>query len=196
MFEVKLCLAIIIAYLAGSVSSSILIGRIYGIDIRDHGSGNAGATNTLRTIGKKAGAMVLVIDLLKGILAVTIARYMTGSEIGASIAALSVMIGHNWPIFFGFKGGKGVATSAGALFTLNIHIGCVLAIVWFTTIFLTRYVSLSSVLAAISLPIATLYIDKNKILWTTIIAVIIVFRHRSNIGRLLNGCESKLGHKA
>jgi glycerol-3-phosphate acyltransferase PlsY len=191
---VKACIVGIIAYLIGSISSSILIGKLYGIDIRNYGSGNAGTTNTLRTMGKKAGAAVFLIDALKGVLAVIIGRLILG-DMGAGIAMVLVMIGHNYPIFFGFRGGKGVATAIGAITTVSPAIGAIIILIGCLVVLLTRYISLASITVAILLPFITYFIDKKYIIPILFAIVLVIYKHKSNISRLLAGTESKIGQK-
>lgn len=219
----------IISYLIGSINSSIIISRIVmGKDIRESGSGNAGATNVLRTMGKKYAVITLIIDVLKGVIAVLIARLWVGKDfpdgygvlsqtLGSDfleyqklilsvqlpyIAGVCVVLGHNFPIFFGFKGGKGVATSLGVVMMLDWKVGLVVLVTAIAIIAITRYVSLGSIVGAIAF--AALEIIKMAYLhsWNTIqvvcvliLAGLIVIRHHENIGRLLNGTENKLGAK-
>lgn len=194
----KIFLSIVISYLLGSINSAILVGRLWAnIDIRNYGSGNAGATNTLRTLGKLAAAVVLVIDVLKGIVGVALGRYFAG-DIGALTAGIACVLGHNFPVYFGFKGGKGILTSAAVIFMLNWKIGIILTILVLVIIIVTRYVSLGSIIGASLYPMAVLLFDKRGIeyiVFAFCIAVLAVYRHKTNIKRLLNGTESKLEQK-
>ncbi|MDK2810238.1 MAG: acyl phosphate:glycerol-3-phosphate acyltransferase [Petroclostridium sp.] len=194
----KILLAVLISYLLGSINSSILVGRLWAnIDIRKYGSGNAGATNTLRTLGKSAAAVVLIGDVLKGIIGVIIGRYLAG-EMGALTAGIACVLGHNFPIYFGFKGGKGILTSAGVIFMINWKIGLVLAVLVLLIIAITRYVSLGSIIGASLYPVVVLLFDRRgieHIIFAVWIAVLAVYRHKTNIKRLLDGTESKLGSK-
>lgn len=138
----KVVITILLSYLLGCFSSAYVLGKLTkNIDIREYGSGNAGATNALRVLGKKLGALTFLLDILKGILAVVIGKYLLGLD-GGLLASIFVVLGHNFPVFLNFKGGKGVATSLGVLMILNWKIGLVCLIVGVTVIILTRYVSL------------------------------------------------------
>ena len=197
----------IISYLIGSVNSSIIISRIVtGKDIRKSGSGNAGATNMLRTLGTKYAVITLVIDILKGIIAVLIGKLVCGSDMPdlaiPYIAGLFVVIGHSFPVFFGFKGGKGVATSLGVVMMLDWKTGLIVLITALIIMAITRHVSLGSIVAAFLFPV----LETIKMIrfgeWNTvqficvlILAVLIIARHHENIKRLLNGTENKLGAK-
>lgn len=183
---------VVISYFIGNVSSAILIGRVTaGIDIREHGSGNAGTTNVLRTLGKKAAAATLICDVLKGVVAVLIGRYF-GNEILAMICGLAAIIGHIWPVMFGFRGGKGIATGMGVIFTTVPIPACFCLFVGITLIALTRYVSLGSMMGAVILPIAVYFYDETYLIWSVCMAIIVIYTHRSNIKRLIHGNESKI----
>ena len=199
----------IIAYCIGSVSFSVIFGKKFaGIDVRKKGSGNAGTTNTLRTAGKRAALLTLLCDCLKGVIAVFIA-WLAGkivsnadSALLVQLAALAVIIGHVYPVFFSFKGGKGVATSLGILLIINWKIGLICLLFALVLIILTRMVSLGSIGAAILFPILALFIQDNYIVpngsyfvFALILAVFVVFNHRENVKRLLEGKENKLSFK-
>ncbi len=190
-------LSIIIGYLLGSANSSLIVGKFYGVDIRKHGSGNAGTTNALRVLGKKAAAFVLAGDLLKGVLSYLVGYFITGSATGGMIAGVAAIFGHVWPVFFGFKGGKGVLTSLAVLLMMDWSVALALLGVFIIIVAITRYVSLGSVIAAILFPIVSTVVgrDGGRIAASAIICVLIVVMHRTNIKRLLNGTESKLGAK-
>ncbi|MBZ4666599.1 glycerol-3-phosphate 1-O-acyltransferase PlsY [Mahella sp.] len=191
-------IAIIIGYLIGSISTALIVGRTLGrIDIRQYGSGNAGATNIARVLGKRAGAITLVFDLLKGVIAVLIGRWL-GGQWGAVLAGMAAIIGHNWPVYFQFRGGKGVATTLGAALVISPLIGLLILLIAGVIILVTRYVSLGSIIAAIAYPILVLIISPDPwlILFSIFTCVMIIARHNSNIKRLLAGSESKLGEKA
>lgn len=209
--------ATIVAYLAGSVNSSIIISKIIGTDIREHGSGNAGATNMLRTYGKKIGVITLVLDALKGVIGVGIALLTltfiaplfpetandTSWILMRYFCGAAIVIGHNYPIFFQFKGGKGIATSAAVIFMLDWRVGFIVLIGALLVMALTRYVSLGSIIGALLFPtgvcLYTFFIDKDynyALLITAIfMCALAVYRHKANIVRLANGTESKLGQK-
>lgn len=192
-------ISFVIAYLLGSINTSILVSKIsLGTDIRNHGSGNAGATNALRTLGKKAAIIVVIGDLLKGIIAVLIARYIS-SDTGSLIGGLGAILGHNFPIYFQFKGGKGIITSIAVLFMINWKMALVILIISIVIIALTRYVSLGSIIGSCLYPISVYLFDKRGIeyiIFAVIIALLAVIRHKDNIKRLVKGNESKLGSKA
>ena len=191
------------AYLLGSIPASVWIGKFfYNIDVREFGSGNAGATNTFRVLGTKAGIPVLIIDVLKGTAAVSLSflsgftmetPFFTNFQIGLGIAAL---IGHIFPIFAGFRGGKGVATILGVVMCIT-PISCSVALlVFLTVLFITRYVSLSSMMAGISYPIILNLgmhnTDVILIVFSILTAVLLIITHRKNILRLLNKTESRI----
>ncbi len=193
---------IIISYCIGSISTSYIIAkRMMGVDIRTQGSGNAGSTNVLRTLGKKAGIMTFAGDLLKGVIAVFIAKFiayfahMDASNV-AYIAVVAVVIGHNWPVFLGFRGGKGVATSLGAMIAVNPIIALSCFAFFILIVYVTKYVSLGSVLSICTSPIIMLCIGNYKGLAVTLfLSISVIFKHRENIKRLLNGTERKIGDK-
>jgi len=200
----------IVAYLLGSISFSVILSKkMAGFDVREKGSGNAGATNMLRSVGKEAAALTLLCDALKGVVAVLFAVLVgaIAKEIDKSllvqIAGILVVVGHTFPIFFGFKGGKGVATSLGVVLTTNWKIGLICLIFALVLMALTRMVSMGSVGAAILFPVLVLFINTNftisegssYFIYSIILAVIVAFNHRSNIQRILNGTENKLSFK-
>lgn len=198
------------SYIAGSFPTAILVGKITrGIDIREHGSGNAGGTNVFRVLGWKLGVFVMLIDVLKGFLATTFISHISigGDNILdplylSMIAGVFAIVGHIWTIFAGFRGGKGVGTAAGFLLGLMPQAVLVGFIVFFVIFLSTRYVSLSSMIASTSIPVTLLvqkFGFKIEIPWVLIIltlsiAVLIIFTHRSNIVRLLNGTENKISN--
>ena len=200
----KELLLIIIAYLIGSIPTALLISkRFFGIDIRDYGSGNMGATNTFRVLGSRYGTMVMIFDILKGVAAVLLFNFIpyylhneldrTNLMIGLGLAAV---IGHIFPVFAGFKGGKGVATLFGMLLAMQpvIAISCVG--VFLIVLYLTRYVSLSSILGAIMLPISVLWIwNEHEVMYrifALLVAILVVVTHQKNISRILRGIESRI----
>lgn len=202
----------IIAYLIGSVNFSVLISKkMAGFDVREKGSGNAGTTNMLRSVGKKAAAITLICDILKGVVSIGIAIIVGNivknldRELLLQIAGIAVVIGHTFPVFFGFKGGKGVATSLGVLLMSNWQIGLICLVFALVLMVLTRMVSLGSCGAAILFPVLTLFINQHYtvltegksgrvyFVYSVILAIIVLYNHRSNIKRILNGTENKLG---
>lgn len=200
----------IIAYLIGSVNFSVIFSKKFaGFDVREKGSGNAGSTNMLRSVGKGAAALTLLCDILKGVVAILIAigigNIVKDADKGllVQIAGVAVVLGHTFPIFFGFKGGKGVATSLGVLLMTNWQIGLICLVFALVLMALSKMVSLGSVGAAILFPVLVLFIHTNftvsegssYLIYSIILAVIVAFNHRSNIKRILNGTENKLSFK-
>ena len=201
----------IIAYAIGSINFSVIISRKYaGFDVREKGSGNAGTTNMLRSVGKKAAAITLICDILKGVVSILIAviignivRNMDKALL-VQIAGIAVVLGHTFPIFFEFKGGKGVATSLGVLLMTNWQIGLICLIFAIVIMAFSKMVSMGSVGAAILFPVLTLFIRNHFIVEATglkyfffsiVLAAIVAFNHRENIKRILNGTENKLNFK-
>ncbi len=201
----------IIAYLIGSINFSIIISkRMAGFDVREKGSGNAGTTNMLRAVGKKAAAITLICDILKGVVSIIIAIVIgniakdLNRELLLQIAGIAVVLGHTFPIFFQFKGGKGVATSLGVLLMSNWQIGLICLVFAVVLIILTRIVSLGSCAAAVLFPVLTLFINDHYtiltdgkdgriyLIYSIILAIIVLYNHRSNIKRILDGTENKL----
>jgi acyl phosphate:glycerol-3-phosphate acyltransferase len=187
-------LCAVIGYLIGNISPSYLLGRgIKNIDIREHGSGNAGATNTFRVLGSKMGLLVFLCDVLKGVVSVFIGRWI-GGEYGGIISAVSAISGHNWPIVLGFKGGKGIAASLGTLFILAPDIALIMFAIGVVIILTTKYVSLASIITTILLPICIWIRGYSRayIVYGVIIAAMALYRHKSNISRLISGKENKI----
>jgi glycerol-3-phosphate acyltransferase PlsY len=190
-------LALVLGYLLGNISASFIVGKITkNIDIRKFGSGNAGATNTLRVLGLKAGLLVFFVDLLKGVAAVLIGSLIAGEAGGFAAGAASVA-GHIWPVFLGFKGGKGVATSFGILLVLFPAIALIMFVVFTSLVTITRYMSLGSITSAVLLPILLLLFgyDWQYFFFGLVLASLVVYLHKGNITRLLAGKENKLGSK-
>ena len=200
----KELLLIIFAYLIGSIPTALLVSkRFFGIDIRDYGSGNMGATNTFRVLGSRYGTIVMVIDILKGMAAVMLYHLLpfylnhelerTNFMLGLGLAAVA---GHIFPIFAGFRGGKGVATLLGMVLAIQPVIALSCIGIFALVLYLTRYVSLSSILAAIALPICVLWIwNENEVFYRVfalIVAILVVLTHQKNIGRILRGVESRI----
>ena len=194
---------IIAAYLIGSINFSILLSRlISGQDIRKSGSGNAGATNMLRTYGKKMGVITLLLDVFKGIAIILICRLLKVEKEWEYVSAVFVILGHNFPLYFGFKGGKGVATSLGAVLMLNWKIGLIVAVIAISIMAITRYVSLGSIIGGAIFIIAQVismlvFEEFNVIRFVCVLVMggLLIIRHHANIKRLLSGTESKLGAK-
>lgn len=197
---------IVLAYLLGSIPTAVWVSKsFFGIDIREYGSGNAGATNTFRTLGKKAGIAVMLVDMLKGFAAVKLAflsSYLFGSEqftnlqIGLGICAV---IGHIFPVFAQFRGGKGIATLFGMILGIQPLVAVCLVAVFLFMLFLTRYVSLSSIAASVAFPVLILFIYNSPENFYRVFAIaaacVVVITHHKNIGRLITGNESKVNLK-
>ncbi len=192
-------LPVIIGYLFGSITFSYLAGKLLkGIDIREHGSGNAGATNTLRVLGKGPGIAVLILDMAKGAAAVLLAKWIAPELAWIHVAAaLAAVAGHTWPVFLQFKGGKGVAATIGSVAALSFFPTLFAGLAAIAIIALTRYVSLGSLLLTACLPVFILLAgDAMPYFYLSLVmAVLVWYRHRSNIARLLNGTENRLGGK-
>ena len=203
----------VIAYLIGSINFSIILSkRMAGFDIREKGSGNAGTTNMLRAVGKKAAVITLICDILKGVVSILIA-VLAGKIVKnldnallVQLAGIFVIIGHTFPIFFKFKGGKGIATALGVLLMINWQIGLICLIFALVLMALTKMVSVGSIAAAILFPILVAFIDQNYIVQTSnsnwsylvfsiIVALLVIFNHRANVQRILNGTENRLSFK-
>jgi glycerol-3-phosphate acyltransferase PlsY len=198
------------SYFLGSIPFGYLAGRIGGIDIRKCGSGNVGATNVMRTLGKSYGYPVFVADFLKGfgavkmslLIATRVQSEWNSPEMFGILAAISSVIGHSFPVWLHFKGGKGVATSAGALFALAPVAALVGAAIWILTFWLTRYVSVASVAAAAALPLIILITTwlsehggKSLFYSSVCLAAVVIWRHRSNLSRLIRGTEPRFTRK-
>jgi glycerol-3-phosphate acyltransferase PlsY len=202
----SLLLAAILGYVLGAIPFGLLIGRwMKGIDLRAYGSHRTGATNALRTLGARAAASVFVLDFAKGVAAVVLARLLFGGdalvEWAAAVAGVAAIVGHNWSVFIGFTGGRGVATSAGALaamspWTLVILVPIVFAVMW-----RTRYVSLGSIVGAVGAPIVTAFLvgvgwaPGQAIVYALASGVLVTVSHADNIGRLRAGTERRIGQK-
>lgn len=190
----KIIVPVVIAYILGNVSPSIILGKLHGIDIKKEGSGNAGTTNALRVLGKKAALITLVIDVGKGILAVVIGR-LTGGEAVGYLCALAVFCGHIWPCFYSFKGGKGVATAFGALLAVNWILGLAALAVVSAGLALTQRMSVGSLMGALLFPVICWFTEPDFIWIGSLMALIVLIKHRANIGRLIRGEEPKMSFK-
>ena len=188
-------LIILFAYLVGSVSSGIIVSQIFNLpDPRTIGSKNPGATNVMRSGNKKAAIFTLLGDLLKAILVLTLAEYLGFNDLIIVCVALAVLIGHIYPIFYKFQGGKGVATAIGILIALNFKLALIVASIWLLVFGIWRYSSLAAIVAAISAPIIAIFILRDQSLYCiafTLITIIILFKHQANIKKLLSGTELK-----
>ena len=193
-------ICVIIAYALGNINPAILIGRLHGVDIKKEGSGNAGTTNVLRVLGKKAAAETLLVDIGKGVLAVLIGKIVDGMIMDdpgllGAWCAVAVFCGHIWPAAFGFKGGKGIATGFGSIVTACPPVGGTILLVAILGMVVSQRVSVGSVLAAASLIVAGFYFAPDYGIYFTIMALIAIWKHRANIGRLLRGEEPKISFK-
>jgi glycerol-3-phosphate acyltransferase PlsY len=200
----------LLAYLFGSLPAGYLAGRLRGIDVRQHGSGNIGATNVLRVLGKPWGFAVFAIDALKGFAAVRTAVALASRNAAAVqyvdfvaiLAAAACVVGHSFPVWLKFKGGKGVATSAGSILGVMPIAAITIALVWLLVFLISRYVSLASIIAAIALPITVavltrMHVTNGGVLlyFSLVMAALVVWRHRSNVARLLDGTEHRFTRK-
>lgn len=206
-----LLISVVVAYLLGSVNFAIIVTKLFSkTDIRDYGSGNAGMTNVLRTLGKGPAALTLLGDLSKGVLAVLIARLLftfvaqqQDNFVGEYAAAFCALLGHIFPVFYGFKGGKGILVSAGALIMLEPWAFLVCLVVFLILTFITKIVSVGSIGCAVAYPIALYFVriiqDQPhvglEVLMACMVSLLVIFMHRSNIGRLIRGEENKFGKK-
>lgn len=198
----QLALTIAISYLIGAVPAGYLVGKLVkGIDIRDYGSGKTGTTNTLRTLGLGWAAVVLLADFLKGFLPVLAARYLLDSNLVAMAGGLAAIVGHNWPIFIRFQGGRGAATGFGALVAMSPVVAVVCALLMGGIVALFRYVSLGTILGAIAVPLVMLSLvllgweTLDFLIYSALGASLVIFQHRDNMARLLAGKERRLGEK-
>ena len=198
-----LSIGIVIAYLLGSIPSSVWIGKsFYGIDVREHGSGNAGASNTLRVLGKPAGISVLIIDFLKGLAASLLAYYQTNIHSNTPdfrkiqmLFGIVAVLGHIYPVFARFKGGKGIATLLGVVLAISWQVSLLCALVFVVTVWISKHISLGSILGSVLSPLFTWFIYGSNesffIYFCALVALMVVYTHRSNISRLRAGTESK-----
>ncbi len=194
----------LLAYIIGSIPFGLIVGKVfYRTDIREHGSKNIGATNAYRTLGAAAGAAVLIADLLKGFIPVLAVKYAIPLNqdlipIVSLLAGVSAILGHCYSIFLGFSGGKAMSTAGGFVLALWPTVGIILLATWPVLLVTTRYSSVSSITLAIMLPIlvSIIYPKTEYIIFSILVAVVLIYRHRSNIARLLAGKELKLGEKA
>ncbi len=187
---------LVIAYLLGSINTSIIVSKILiGDDIRNHGSGNAGATNTLRTVGKKGAILVVLGDVLKAVIAILAAKLISPEPVAVYIAGLGAVLGHNFPLYFGFKGGKGIIVSTVAIIFSDPILGLITMVVAILIMAVSRYVSLGSILGAVLFVVLALVFkaaNTEFIVFAIMLAVLAIYMHKSNIARLLAGKENKL----
>jgi len=187
----KFVVLVAIAYFLGNISPSILLGKAMGIDIKKEGSGNAGTTNALRVLGKKAAVITLVIDIGKGVAAVLLGTYIGSVNIGY-VCALAVFCGHIWPCFYSFKGGKGVATAFGALLAVNWLMALCTLLVVAVGLLLSRRMSVGSILGAAAFPIISHFMEPGFFLIGIAMAIIVIYKHKANINRLIKGEEPRM----
>lgn len=197
---IKNLIALLIAYLLGSINTSIIVSKIMiGDDIRNHGSGNAGATNTLRTVGKLGALLVVLGDILKAVAAILLAKLITQNAPNAIyIAGIGAVLGHNFPLYFRFKGGKGIVVSAVSIIFADPVIGSAVSVLAILIMLISRYVSLGSTLGAVLFVLLSLIFrgqNPDFVVFAVLLAVLAIYMHKSNIKRLLSGTESKLSFK-
>jgi glycerol-3-phosphate acyltransferase PlsY len=201
---IEFAAVVIGSYLIGSIPSGLVMSKLRGIDIRDYGSGNIGSTNVLRTMGAAAAAVVLIADVLKGVIAVVLARYIIGSPMSEMAAGLAAVAGHDWSLFLKFRGGRGVATSLGGLLPMVMPApltGVAGIVIFSSLIALTRYVSLGSIVGSLSALVAmAVFLGLDRVPWQylvyiVVVVALIIYQHRDNISRLRSGTENKLGQK-
>ncbi|RQS91371.1 glycerol-3-phosphate 1-O-acyltransferase PlsY [Burkholderia contaminans] len=196
----QILLAALVAYLIGSVSFAVVVSGAMGLaDPRSYGSKNPGATNVLRSGNKKAAILTLVGDAFKGWIAVWLARRFGLPDVGVAWVAIAVFLGHLYPVFFRFQGGKGVATAAGVLLAVHPVLGLATALTWLIVAFFFRYSSLAALVAAVFAPVFDVFLfgtGHNPVAWAVLaMSVLLVWRHRGNIAKLLAGQESRIGDK-
>lgn len=202
MYFALVVFCVCISYLVGSINSAVILSRFSGRDIRNSGSGNAGATNVLRVMGKGAALAVAVFDAFKGVAAVLFAKYAPQlfsvpdpMQKAMYLSALAVVLGHVYPIYFGFRGGKGIMTSIAVVFVLDWEIGAILLVTCLIIMAATKYVSLGSCVGAAMLPILVTMFHGDNSLFVFVslaIGILALYKHRTNISRLVHGCESKI----
>lgn len=188
-------IAAVISYLLGSVPNGLILGRaVWGVDLRQHGSKNIGATNAWRTIGRAGGISIFALDFLKGAISAYLGLHLGGSELAGIICGLLAIAGHSWSLFLGFRGGKGVATGLGVIAALMPTVTIIVFAVWLVIVCFTGYVSLGSIIGSALVPILALFFGLHTEFFALglIAAVFIIYRHKSNIERLLSGTESKI----
>ena len=194
MIDILPIITVIVCYFIGNISPAILIGRMNGVEIRSKGSGNAGTTNVLRVLGKKAAAATMIIDILKGVVPVLLGRYIGGQEL-AMACGLAAFLGHIWPMLFGFRGGKGIATAFGLFLALEPLLGLIEAVTISAFVLISKRVSVGSLAAAIVLPFASYIFNPRYLIITVPMALITIYKHRLNIKRLIKGEEPKINLK-
>ncbi len=195
MIEITL---ILLSYLIGSLSTAIIYCRVSGLpDPRSQGSGNPGATNVLRFGGKKVAVIVLLGDMLKGLFPVLIAKFLDFPAVVIALVGITAFLGHLYPVFFRFRGGKGVATALGVLLGISVWVGLLVLVVWLMVAFISRISSLSALIAALFSPLIVYLLvpEAEYILLAVLLATLLIWRHRGNIRNIMDGTESKIGKK-
>lgn len=180
--------AVVLAYFIGCISPSIMLAKTKGIDIKKEGSGNAGTTNALRVMGKKAGVITLVVDILKGVIAVLLGGLIAG-PMGGMCAAVAVFCGHVWPAFYKFKGGKGVATAFGALLGIDVIMALICLLIVVIAVVISKRMSVGSILGAICFPLVAYFTQPAFMIPGSALALCIIIKHKANIVRLIHGEE-------
>lgn len=191
--------SIVLGYLLGSIPTGVLVSRWgYGLDLRRAGSGNIGATNALRVLGPWPALLVLAVDVGKGALAVWLASLLGGETTAQVLAGLAAVLGHNWSLYLGFQGGRGIATTLGVLLVLMPKVVIFLAVIWALVVALTRYVSLGSILAAAAFPflVWATHLPPLYVPISILLSAAVIYKHLPNLRRLLQGTEHKLGQKS
>lgn len=182
----------IVSYFIGNISPASIIGRIYNIDIRKEGSGNPGTTNVLRTLGAKAALMTFFIDIFKGVLPVIIAK-LYGNEMLEYICGTAAFFGHIWPIFYRFRGGKGIATGFGVILAIDYRCGLICMVCAVLGALITKRMSCGSIMAGIALPVMFFVFHRAYIIWAICVCLIVIWKHKANIKRLIAGTEPEIG---
>ena len=207
MITLQIIGMVVLGYLIGAIPVGVIVGRLKrGIDVREHGSGSMGMTNVMRTVGRGAGAFVVLADVANGAVAVALAWAIIGSSSdmffwGQVAGGAAAVIGHSWPVYIGFRGGRGISTGFGAILVLSWPVALISLAVFLAVVGLSRYVSLGSMLGALTMLLALIpfiVYDMEPIayiVFTAVVAPLVIFRHRGNIQRLLTGTESKIGQK-
>jgi glycerol-3-phosphate acyltransferase PlsY len=182
----------LIAYFIGNISPSTIMAKQRGLDIKKEGSGNAGTTNALRVMGKKAGAITCIVDILKGVAAVVIGLLIAGNP-GSYISALCVFLGHVWPIIYRFQGGKGVATAFGAVLAVNPLLALIALVIVAIVVFTSKRMSLGSIVGAVAFAVLAAFLEPGFFVFACVMAIIMLVKHRANIVRLIHGEEPIMG---
>ena len=193
-------LGCLLSYLIGSIPTGLILGKLlWGVDLREHGSHNIGATNAWRTLGKGPGIIIFLLDFLKGVIGVALGMYFAGTPLMMVLGGIMAIVGHSWSILLKFKGGKGVATGLGVIVMLMPSTALMVFLIWFVIVLITKYVSLGSIVAAACVPLFAWLFNQpcEYTAFSVLAAVFVINRHKTNIGRLLNGTESKIkaGHR-